>query len=85
MAARDTYLLTDVRTRHHEGRVDVAVDAGRITALGPGLARPDGTPRIEGGGKLLLPGLVEPHLHLDKAMLDPGPDPDARPTARPSR
>ncbi|MFC5136672.1 amidohydrolase family protein [Actinomycetospora rhizophila] len=76
MAARDTHLLTDVRTRHHEGRVDVAVDAGRITAVGPGLERTGGPVR-EGRGRTVLPGLVEAHLHLDKAMLDPGPDPDA--------
>lgn len=76
MAARDTYLLTDVRTRRHDARVDVAVDDGLITAVGPGLD-PAGRPRRDGGGRLALPGLVEPHLHLDKAMLDPGPDPDA--------
>lgn len=75
MAARDTYLLTDVRTRHHDGPVDVAVDDGRITAVGPGLDHAG--PVRHGGGRLVLPGLVEPHLHLDKAMLDPGPDPDA--------
>ncbi|MDD7941284.1 amidohydrolase family protein [Actinomycetospora lutea] len=77
MAARDTYLLTDVRTRHHAGPVDVAVDDGRISAVGPGLERHGETPRKNGAGRLVLPGLVEPHLHLDKAMLDPGPDPDA--------
>lgn len=75
MAPRDTYLLTDVRTRHHDGLVDVAVADGRITAVGPGLERRAG--RKDGAGRLVLPGLVEPHLHLDKAMLDPGPDPDA--------
>ncbi|GAA4907133.1 cytosine deaminase [Actinomycetospora succinea] len=75
MAPRDTYLLTDVRTRHHDGLVDVAVHDGRIAAIGPGLDHH--APRIDGHQKVLLPGLVEPHLHLDKAMLDPGPDPDA--------
>lgn len=75
MAARDTYLLTDVRTRHHAGPVDVAVDGGRITAVGPDLVHPG--PVRDGAGRVVLPGLVEPHLHLDKAMLDPGPDPDA--------
>ncbi|MEJ2886766.1 amidohydrolase family protein [Actinomycetospora aeridis] len=76
MAARDTYLLTDVRTRHHAGPVDVAVDGGRIAAVGADLDR-GGRTVLDGGGRTVLPGLVEPHLHLDKAMLDPGPDPDA--------
>ncbi|GAA4868592.1 amidohydrolase family protein [Actinomycetospora straminea] len=67
MAARDTYLLTDVRTRHHDGPVDVAVTDGRIGAVGPGLEHPG--PVLDGHGRVVLPGLVEPHLHLDKAML----------------
>jgi cytosine/creatinine deaminase len=75
VAARDTYLLTDVRTRRHDGLVDIAVDDGRITGVGPDLDHRGR--RIDGRGRVALPGLVEPHLHLDKAMLDPGPDPDA--------
>lgn len=68
MAARDTYLLTDVRTRRHDRPVDVAVADGRIAAVGPALEH-DGRDVLVGGGKIVLPGLVEPHLHLDKAML----------------
>ena len=67
MAARDTFVLTDVRTRTADGPVDVAVVEGRITAVGPGLERGGGV--LAGAGRLVLPGLVEPHLHLDKAML----------------
>ncbi|WP_433784780.1 amidohydrolase family protein [Actinomycetospora sp. CA-101289] len=67
MAARDTWLLTDVRTRTADGPVDVAVVDGRITAVGADLEHPG--PVVNGAGRLVLPGLVEPHLHLDKAML----------------
>jgi cytosine deaminase len=69
--AADDYLLTDVRPRGFDVPVDVRVVRGRIAAIGPGLER-GGTPVVEGRGRAVLPGLVEPHLHLDKAMLGSG-------------
>lgn len=48
--------------------VDVLVQEGRVAALGTALAAPAGTAVEEGGGALLLPGLVEGHTHLDKNM-----------------
>ncbi|MCD2188602.1 amidohydrolase family protein [Actinomycetospora soli] len=65
-------LLTDVLPRGHDTPVDVRVEAGRIAEVGPGLTAPGGTTTIDGGGRPVLPGLVEPHLHLDKAMLGGG-------------
>src|ERR1700730_5208892 len=49
--------------------VDIAVDDGRIAAIGRGI---DGSARriIEAGGRAVLPGLLEPHIHLDKALLE---------------
>lgn len=47
---------------------DVRVQDGRIAELGAGLAAPAGTSVEDGGGALLLPGLVEGHTHLDKTM-----------------
>ena len=65
-------LLTDVRVRGVDGPVDVRVADGRIAEIGPGLVVGKEVPTIDGGGRPVLPGLVEPHLHLDKAMLGPG-------------
>jgi len=48
--------------------VDVLVQGGRIAAVGAGLAAPAAGSVEEGGGALLLPGLVEGHTHLDKTM-----------------
>jgi cytosine deaminase len=45
--------------------VDLAVDGGRIVAVGPGLDV-QGT-QLPADGRLLVPGLVETHLHLDKS------------------
>jgi cytosine deaminase len=47
---------------------DVRVQDGRIAEIGPALAVPPGAAVEEGGGALLLPGLVEGHTHLDKTM-----------------
>jgi cytosine deaminase len=47
---------------------DVLLRAGCIAAVGPALAAPAGCAVEEGGGALLLPGLVESHTHLDKTM-----------------
>jgi len=48
--------------------VDVLVHAGRIAAVGANLDAPAQAQVEEGGGALLLPGLVEGHTHLDKTM-----------------
>ena len=56
--------------------VDVGVKQGVIAAIGPGLAA-EGE-EIDAAGRLLSPGLIETHIHLDKSrILDrctPAPD-----------
>lgn len=47
--------------------VDVIIREGRVAAIGRGLAI-QGMETLEGKGKLLLPGLVESHTHLDKTL-----------------
>lgn len=47
--------------------VDVAIRDGRIAAIGPDL--PHRGPERQAGGRLLVAGLVETHLHLDKSRL----------------
>ena len=47
--------------------VDIGVRNGIIIAIEPHLAA-DG-PEHEAGGKLVSPGLIESHFHLDKAMI----------------
>ena len=50
------------------GPIDIAVARGRIVGLARDL-RCD-APEVDLGGKLVLPGLVDTHIHLDKACLD---------------
>ena len=47
--------------------VDIAIADGRIAAIGPGLSG-DGE-SVDAGGRLVSPGLVESHFHLDKALI----------------
>ena len=60
-------LIRDVRPAGG-ALLDVLVQGGRIASLGPALQAPPGCAIEEGGGALLLPGLVEGHTHLDKTL-----------------
>lgn len=42
----------------------VVIDDGTITALGADVSAPDGADVVDAGGKWLLPGLVDAHVHL---------------------
>lgn len=55
--------------------VAVAVDEGRITAVGPAGAEFDGTDGVDLGDATLLPGLIDAHVHL---VWDGGDAPDQR-------
>jgi len=63
----DSLLIRNVRPLGGEV-LDVRVEAGRFAAFGRDLAVPADCVVEEGGGALLLPGLVEAHTHLDKTM-----------------
>lgn len=60
-------LLRDVRLPG-VGPVDIAVEAGRIAAIGRALPAAPGSETIDGAGCLVLPGLVDGHAHLDKTL-----------------
>jgi cytosine deaminase len=51
--------------------VDLVVDDGRFVKIGPA-ASVDGDARqtIDAGGRAVVPGFLEPHIHLDKALLE---------------
>lgn len=53
--------------------IDIRVQDGRIAALGPGLGpETEAANLIDGGGRLLFPGFVDAHAHLDKSLLGLG-------------
>jgi imidazolonepropionase-like amidohydrolase len=42
----------------------ILIEDGRISALGPDIPIPDGAERVDARGKVILPGLVDAHVHL---------------------
>ncbi|MBT0993710.1 amidohydrolase family protein [Cellulomonas sp. DKR-3] len=64
-------ILRSARRLREPGLVDVRVDDGRIVAVAPAGSVPTDDPQgeLDLAGRVLLPGFVESHLHLDKAWL----------------
>ncbi|MET8648794.1 amidohydrolase family protein [Nocardia aurea] len=62
-------LLRRARIDDATGPVDIAVTAGVIAAIGPDLPV-SAAEEIECADRVVIPGLVESHVHLDKALLD---------------
>jgi cytosine deaminase len=61
----DLILRNAVLPDRGETLFDVGVDGGRIRAIEPGLAA--NGEEIDCGGRLLGPGFIETHIHLDKS------------------
>jgi len=55
--------LPDGRTN-----VDLLALAGRIAAVGPALAAPEGVPEVDAAGALLSPPFVDAHFHMDATL-----------------
>lgn len=47
-----------------DAEMDLLIQGGRIAAIGKGLSAPKGVRVIDAAGKLVLPGLVDVHVHL---------------------
>lgn len=62
-------LLTDARLADGRAGMSIAVTQGRIAAiLPPGEPPPAAAETIDLGGALVLPALVDGHMHLDKTL-----------------
>ena len=63
----------NVHTREVIPATDIAVADGRIAYVGPDAAPcigPD-TQVIDAGGRFMLPGLIDAHMHVESGMLTP--------------
>jgi cytosine deaminase len=60
-------MIRGARLPDGAGPTDIGIDKGRIVAIGDGLAADAQV--IEADGRLLIPGLVETHFHLDKTCI----------------
>ncbi|MFS7402547.1 amidohydrolase family protein [Carnobacterium maltaromaticum] len=61
-------LLKQVRLNDDEELMDVGITDGKISAIEKEINEP-ATKIIEANGKVLVPGFVESHIHLDKALI----------------
>ena len=88
MSSAIDLVLRDVRIAGNEPRVvDIGIRDGRIAAVEPHLACE--APAQKLGGRLVVPGFVETHIHLDKSHISdrctirhgtwPKPSPRRRP------
>lgn len=63
-------LFRKVSIPHSDQEMDVGIENGTITYLSKTRKQgPQAKRIIEADGKVLLPGFIEPHIHLDKAYL----------------
>ncbi len=61
-------ILRNARVLGSEGTAtDIGIDKGRIAAIQPDLAATGET--LDLGGRLVAPGLIETHIHLDKSRI----------------
>jgi len=56
-----------LRGREAEGGLDLGVVDGKIAEIAPRIEA--GGPQIDAAGKLVAPTFVDPHVHLDKALI----------------
>lgn len=60
--------ITRARLLGQTGLWDIGIEGGRITAVGDSVETP-ATTTVDAAEKLVLPGLVDGHIHLDKALI----------------
>ena len=61
-------LIRNTRIDDEQGIVDIGIKDGRIVAIEAGLEA-QAAETIDAGERVAIPGFVEPHLHIDKALL----------------
>ena len=61
-------VVRNARLRGQDQLVDIGIDNGKITAVGPKLAG-KGQQELDAAGSLLLPGLLNLHLHCGQVLL----------------
>jgi cytosine/creatinine deaminase len=61
-------VIRNARVRERQEQVDIAIDAGKITAVAPKLPVEEQA-EIDAKGNLVLPGFFNLHFHADKCLL----------------
>lgn len=61
-------LIRNTRVDDEQGIVDIGIKDGRIVAIAAGI-EDSAAETIDAEGRVAIPGFVEPHLHIEKALL----------------
>lgn len=62
-------LIRDARHPDDDRPVDVLIRGGRIADVGPVGSSEAAAAVLEAGGRVMIPGLVDAHVHLDKTLM----------------
>jgi cytosine/creatinine deaminase len=61
------FVLRHARLRDAPALLDIGIEAGRIAAMAPQLTCD--APEVDAGGRLVIAGFVDTHIHLDKSCI----------------
>ncbi len=61
-------IIRNAQLRHTEDTCDIAISAGKIVEIAAKISR-KGQQEIDARGRLTTPTFIDPHLHLDKALI----------------
>jgi cytosine/creatinine deaminase len=62
-------LVKNVAVWGNDGLCDLGIAGGRFVSLGQGNAASNAVLTLDAEGRMAVPGFVEPHIHLDKALI----------------
>ena len=62
-------LVKNVAVWGHEGLCDLGIAGGRFVSVGQAGAAANAALTLDAEGRMAVPGFVEPHIHLDKALI----------------
>ena len=63
-----TTFLRNVRPMGMDA-IDVLIRDGKLATIGHAIPTPEHVHEIDGGGRLLFPGLIDAHTHMDKTLM----------------
>src|SRR5260370_40771671 len=62
-------LVKNVASWGTQGLGDLGIANGKFVSIGQGIAASPAALTLDAEGRMAVPGFVEPHIHLDKALI----------------
>ncbi|KNG91853.1 amidohydrolase family protein [Pseudaestuariivita atlantica] len=64
-------VIVDLETGSLSPGQSVLIEGNRITAIGPGITSNENVDRVDAGGRFLIPGLWDSHVHIFSSATEP--------------